>query len=132
MFGAQYFDVAAKKQSMKSIFSTTHDRRRCDEISGDEIYGHIFGICACVVLYKGHNIDARDIYAEKYGISLHLSFAIIVSMLIRMLFSPCLLCYLITLYLIYHQQHQIIQPSYMFIYQHPGRIGAKLHTATLE
>ena len=26
---------------------------RCDEISGDEIYGRYFGICACAVLYKG-------------------------------------------------------------------------------
>ena len=46
--------VAPKKQSMTSIFSTTNDQRRCDEISGDEIYGRIFGICACVVFYKGH------------------------------------------------------------------------------
>ena len=27
--------------------------KRCDEISGDEIYGRYFGICACAVLYKG-------------------------------------------------------------------------------
>ena len=38
---------------------------------------------------------------------------------------------LITLYLIYHQRHIIIQPSYD-AYQNPGRIGVTLYTATLE
>ena len=36
-----------------------------------------------------------------------------------------------TRYLIYFQQHQLIQQSYIYI-DHPGRIGATLYTATLE